>query len=338
LRAVGGGYWLARMLEIREVDPHDERALTDWYATMRDGASAGRAAPLVHPYSSFVRSVRSPSPTRRRIPVAALEDGGTVGTLTFELPLAENLTVCEAEVNVPPGRRGQGIGSALAEWALRRAADEGRTVVEVEVHVPAGQPLTSQPGARFATRFGAAGMSVEDHLVLALPADVAQSPLPAGYQLLSWAGICPEEHLADLAGMHTAMSEDVPTGEATHETAVWDIDRVRTGQERTAKVWLSLMCLIRTVDGEPAGYTQILLSHDDPANALQEDTFVARAHRGKRLSAVLKAANLKQLTEHGPGRRWLHTWTSEENPAMQKVNAEFGFVAVEQTHIFERRP
>jgi GNAT superfamily N-acetyltransferase len=134
------------------------------------------------------------------------------------------------------------------------------------------------------------------------------------------------------------MSEDVPTGEATHETAVWDIDRVRTGQERTAKVWLSLMCLIRTVDGEPAGYTQILLSHDDPANALQEDTFVARAHRGKRLSAVLKAANLKQLTEHGPGRRWLHTWTSEENPAMQKVNAEFGFVAVEQTHIFERRP
>jgi GNAT superfamily N-acetyltransferase len=325
------------MLEIREVDPHDDRALADWYAAMRDGASAGRSAPLVHPYSSFVHSLRNPGTVRRRLAVAALDGGVTVGALTFEMPLAENLTVCEAEVNVPPEHRGRGAGSALAEWALRRAGDEGRSVVQVEVHVPTGQTVQSWPGARFAARFGAAGVNVEDHLVLALPAEVAVPEPPTGYQLLSWTGRCPGEHLADLAAMQTLMSGDAPAGELTHETAVWGVERVRLNEERTARSRLSLMCLVRTAAGEPAGYTQILLAHDDPDNALQEDTFVARAHRGHRLSALLKAANLKQLAEHGPGRRRLHTWTSEENPAMQKVNAGFGFAAVEQTHFFERR-
>lgn len=333
---VGGTGLLTAMPEIREVDPHDDQALTAWYRALRDGAGADRTAPILHPYASYASSMRSPGAARRRIAVAALEDGLTVGALTFEMPLTENLSVYEAEINVPPEHRGRGVGSALADWAFRRATAEGRTIMQVEVHVPIGQSPRSWPGARFAARLGATSVHVEDHLVLSLPAAVPRPPVPGGYQLITWTGVCPDEYLADLAAMHTAMSGDAPTGEMAHETVVWDEERIRVSEQRLARSRLSLTGLVRTVKGEPAGYTQILVAHDDPDNALQEDTFVARDHRGLRLSALLKAANLEQLALHGPGRRWLHTWTSEENPAMQKVNAAFGFVAVEQTHIFER--
>ena len=132
------------------------------------------------------------------------------------------------------------------------------------------------------------------------------------------------------------MSVDVPAGAMTHETAHWDAERVRVDEQRLARHHLSLVSLARTATGEPAGYSQILIAHDDPANALQDDTFVARGHRGHRLSALLKAANLEQLERHRADRRFLHTWTSAQNPAMRKVNAGFGFRVVEQTHVYER--
>jgi GNAT superfamily N-acetyltransferase len=68
---------------------------------------------------------------------------------------------------------------------------------------------------------------------------------------------------------------------------------------------------------------------------LQDDTFVAAAHRGRGLSSALKAANLRRLEEQRGGRRWMHTWTAGTNAAMQAVNARFGFRAVEQTHEYE---
>ena len=181
-------------------------------------------------------------------------------------------------------------------------------------------------------------MHVEDHFVRSLPAEVPPAPLPHGYELISWAGLCPADRLADLAAMHTTMSQDVPTGEATHETAVWDADRVRVSDERLAAGYVSLVSLVRTTDGEPAGYTQILVPREDPDNALQEDTFVAREHRGKRLSAVLKSANLTQLAGHRGSRRFLHTWTGEDNAVMLKVNRAYGFQPVERTHTYELSP
>jgi GNAT superfamily N-acetyltransferase len=96
-----------------------------------------------------------------------------------------------------------------------------------------------------------------------------------------------------------------------------------------------VVSLARTPHGEAAGYTLAYVPRADPDNVLQDDTFVARAHRGRRLSAALKAANLSRLEEHRGGRRWMHTWTAGANPAMQAVNARFGFRIVERTHEYE---
>jgi hypothetical protein len=46
---------------------------------------------------------------------------------------------------------------------------------------------------------------------------------------------------------------------------------------------------------------------------------------------------LRQLERHRGGRRrWLHTWTADNNSAMQAVNARFGFRAVEKLHEVEK--
>ncbi|MBL7252822.1 GNAT family N-acetyltransferase [Paractinoplanes lichenicola] len=323
------------MLEIREVDVHDDAALRAWHAAVREGESAGRVAPLVFTYDSMANSFRSPGPNTRRLPVAAVQDGGTVGALLIDMPLREDLTTAVVEINVPPAHRDRGVGEALWQWARSRTIAEARPVLSVEINVPAGRTPADWPGSRFAERRGFRSVHVEDHFVLALPAPVPPAPTPEGYEVVSWAGLCPADRLADLAAMRTTMSQDVPAGEATHETAVWDADRVRVNDERTARSYLSLVALVRTTGGEPAGYTQILVPREDPDNALQEDTFVARKHRGRGLSAVLKSANLSQLAAHGGSRRFLHTWTGEDNTAMLRVNRKYGFQAVERTHTYE---
>ncbi|MBM2618662.1 hypothetical protein JIG36_24190 [Actinoplanes sp. LDG1-06] len=324
------------MLEINEVDVHDDAALRAWHDAVREGESAGRAAPMVFTYASMAASFRNPGPNTRRLPVAAVEAGATVGALLIDMPLREDLTTAVVEINVPPAHRERGVGEALWQWADARTAVEGRPVLSVEINVPAGQTPVTWPGSRFAERHGFRCVHAEDHFVRTLPAPVPDVPLPAGYELFTWAGRCPDDRVEDFAAMRTTMSQDVPAGERTHDTVVWDAERIRVGDERVAAGYLSVVSLLRTPEGDPAGYTQILVPHEDPENALQEDTFVARAHRGRRLAGVLKSANLIQLEEHRGQRRFLHTWTAGDNPAMQRVNEAYGFRVVEQTFTYER--
>jgi GNAT superfamily N-acetyltransferase len=319
---------------VAEVDPHDEPALRRWYAALAAGATAGRSAPLVESWPAISSSLQRPGPSRRRIPVAARRGEEVLGAMLVELPLTEDLTTAAVEVDVPPGHRRQGVGRALWEWATAFLAGQGRSVVQGEVHVPAGQTTSSWPGALFAEALGARTENVEDHLVLGLPARPEPVPPAAGYRLVSWLGRCPDEFVDAYAAMWSAMSADVPTGGLEREAACWDAARIRATEERLAVDYQTLVTLALAPDGEPAGYTLIYADRTDSANALQDDTFVRGGHRGHGLGLRLKLANLQQVDA---GRRRLHTWTADDNVAMQRVNARFGFQLVERTHEYQWR-
>jgi hypothetical protein len=77
------------------------------------------------------------------------------------------------------------------------------------------------------------------------------------------------------------------------------------------------------------------LVNSDRLHAQQDDTLVLRAHRGRRLGAVLKSANLAQLTAQFPGVRHLHSWTADGNDAMIATKRRFGFRPVETMHVME---
>jgi GNAT superfamily N-acetyltransferase len=289
---------------VTEVDLFDDAALKAWYAALHEGATAGRTAPLIATYEAFVSSMRTPGPIRRRIPVAATAGPDTIGALLVELPLIENRTTAQVEIDVPPRHRDKGIGTGLWQWAERFAAAEGRTVVQCEVHVPAGQTTGTWPGARFAERLGFVSRHVEDHLVLELPAEIpATAGRADGYEIIGWCGPCPAEHLQAYADLNTLMAADVPSGELTREAVVWDVERVRVNEARLARDYVSLVSLARLPGGAPAGYTLTFIARADPDNVLQDDTFVAAAHRGRGLSGALTAANLRRLEEQRGGRR-----------------------------------
>jgi ADP-ribose pyrophosphatase YjhB (NUDIX family)/GNAT superfamily N-acetyltransferase len=329
----------------REIDPSDELLFDAWYAALREAVTADRPSAIVVSHQTLSYSLRTPGTLKTRIPVAAFDGGRLVGAMLFEFRLLDNLDAVEVEIDVPPAERRRGAGTALWDWAKARAAAEGRTIFQTEISVPAGFTSDSWPGSIFAAKLGFRIENVEDHLVVPLPYDERllrqigrESRSLEGYRLTSWTGQCPEEHLQEYADLHTAMARDVPTGGMTTDSTVWDVERLRESEERTDLNYLALVTMAHTADGRPAGYTLIYLPRTDPDHAQQDDTLVLREHRGRHLGTQLKLANLDQLAKHRVDQRLLHTWTADSNGAMQKVNARFGFRAVEQLHECELKP
>ncbi len=103
-------------------------------------------------------------------------------------------------------------------------------------HLPVDRRIPVRPVARALARPGGAGV----------PAAAAGGPGPAGrrcvrrprrgpcpaYQVVSWVGPVPEEHLDRVAEMNRTLSVDAPTGDLDWEEEVWDAERVRHSDER----------------------------------------------------------------------------------------------------------
>ena len=325
--------WVGRVISVREIDPADLALFDEWYDALRAGAVAGRTAPLVVGREALGYSLRNPGPLKQRLAVGAFEDDRVLGAMLFEYRLTDNLDTVEVEIDVPPQHRRRGIGTALWQWAVTRAAQLGRTIFQTELGVPS-EPW---PGAEFAARLGFTVEHVEEQLVVPLPYDalrLGELLLEAGpldeYQLTSWAGVCPPEHQQAYADLHTAMDHDVPTGGMTREVVPWTVEKLQASEQRIDRNYLALVTMAHTLSGEPAGYTLLYLPRADAEHAQQDDTLVLREHRGHKLGTHLKLANLAQLEKHRTTQRFLHTWTALSNAPMRKVNARFGFRPVEE--------
>jgi ADP-ribose pyrophosphatase YjhB (NUDIX family)/GNAT superfamily N-acetyltransferase len=321
------------VISISEIDPADLALFDEWYDAFRAGAVAGREAALMVGREALGFSLRHPGPLKQRIAVGAFEDDRVLGGMLFEHRLTDNLDTVEVEIDVPPQHRRRGIGTALWQWAVTRAAQLGRTIVQTELAV-GSEP---SPGAEFAARLGFSLEHVEEHLVVPLPYDDVRLDALAeaagaldGYRLTSWAGVCPPEHQQDYADLHTAMDHDVPTGGMTREVVPWTVEKLQASEQRNDRNYLALVTMAHTLSGEPAGYTLMYLPRADAEHAQQDDTLVLREHRGHNLGTQLKLANLGQLAKHRTTQRFLHTWTALSNAPMRKVNTRFGFRVVEE--------
>ncbi|MFC4561406.1 GNAT family N-acetyltransferase [Nocardiopsis mangrovi] len=331
--------------EIRQIDPADEAALRDWYAAMREGALAGRPAPLVDAFEEILAQLREADDEYDKRAYAAVDNGGVVGTLWMSLPLHGNVHTASLDINVRPGLRGRGHGSALLAHAYAVAARNGRRTVSAEVGVAPGAPHETSPGARFALRNGFTSALCEKHSVLDLPpspdalAAIGAGGIlaAAGLTTVSWVGRCPDEHVDAYARMRGIMETDVPWGDLDQSPTPWPPERVRAGERREEARGMTLITTAAlTSDGAPAGYTQLEVPAHVPGVAYQNDTLVLAEHRGRRLSAALKVRNLELLDRAATGRSRVHTWNAEVNGPMLAVNTALGFRTVEMSHEFQR--
>ena len=59
-----------------------------------------------------------------------------------------------------------------------------------------------------------------------------------------------------------------------------------------------------------------------------------REHRGHRLGALVKVANLERLLAEAPDARRVHTWNADENTHMNAINDAMGFVPRQRESIW----
>ncbi|WP_413336292.1 N-acetyltransferase family protein [Brevibacterium sp. GP-SGM9] len=336
-------------IEITRIDPDDAAGLRDWDALMRDAYTAERTAAWWRSPAALLAQFAHPRTDKQDIALVAHLGGEAVGGA--ELALITDAPA-EVELGVSPTHRRQGVATALAEAVealLREAQPGGRRVevVQTETYCPTGIAFAQSRGMR---------IGIEEHrLLLDLPdyltADAdrykdsgAATSVPVvaadpDFAVTSWTGACPEEVLEDWAMLRVQMDEDVPVGDLTRSTRHADTAAIRSHEERMDEHGWILVSSLAHVEDRAVGYTEIMVSRDQPDIVIQEDTLVDRAHRGRGIGRALKVANMRQLQDvpEAAAGKWIQTYTATGNAPMLALNRDLGFRTVDTMTALEGR-
>jgi GNAT superfamily N-acetyltransferase len=289
------------------------------------------------------------NPMRERWHALASVDGVPVGrAIVTTRPLTPGVGAYLV-VDVLPGHRGRGIGSALLRWVEETAGAAGETILKVSiahtVSTPGeriapptgfGELSADDPGVRFLLRHGfsleqVVRISVLDTSGLAdrLPALLTDAGASGDHRLVEWTGPTPREWLDDLAVLHTRMSTDAPLGGLQGPPDPWDADRVAAHDARIAAGGQTVLTTAaeHVPTGRLVGFSEIYVPAGRTA-AMQEDTLVLREHRGQRLGLRLKATTAQRLLRDAPHVEAVITYNAEENRPMLDVNEAMGFRAI----------
>jgi RimJ/RimL family protein N-acetyltransferase len=151
----------------------------------------------------------------------------------------------------------------------------------------------------------------------------------AGYSLVSWTGLVPEEFIEQAAALYAALN-DAPHDPQT-VPAVWDARRVRerVNALRPAYGLRTYAVAARSeATGELAAFTEIAVDPADPGSGHQMLTGVTREHRGHRLGLLVKIAMLEVLRAAEPQLERIDTWNAESNRYMIAVNEALGYTVL----------
>lgn len=331
-------------LQIRDLDlaSGDEvRAAYDVH--VRAETLDGR--PWTHPesYHGWALGVREPRITEFYECYVALEDGRVVGVATQGFWTMSDLDKSWLNVYVDPDERRRGVGSALVEHGIARAAARGRTEVVADSTSPVEQ-RDQGPAYLFAKRNGfqlanteilrTLRVPVEEALLAEIAADAAAHH--AGYEIVSYAGSMAEELQPSWCEVVNRLSIDAPTGETEWEVSAITPESYQEGSRRLESTGRRRLGALAVLEGEVVGETHIVVAEDDP-RAEQWSTVVAPAHRGHRLGAAVKVANLRQLQRLRPDVVELSTQNAETNEFMVSINERLGFELTALCPEFHRR-
>lgn len=337
------------LLQITQVDAHDDEALATWHDVMARAEAHDRGDhATTWTLPELTQQLRRTGRTRRYSAYVGTLDGTAVAMGLLIEPLLDNTTSADLLVDVLPDHRRQGHGTAMLHHLEATARELGRTVLHAEVDWPHDQPVTGdgRAGVELLRREGWSLGLVEVMRVLPVPVDDALLDRLAteaaahheGYALRSWVGAVPSDLLDRWAVLTASLTTEAPTGDLTVEPEPADVARVREGEELMAAQGRTPY---RTValdpDGVAVGYTELVTTVHEPHRAYQWGTLVHRDHRGHRLGVALKAANHRLLQEHTDLVDHAVTWNADSNSHMVSVNEEMGFRPVEWCGAFEKR-
>jgi GNAT superfamily N-acetyltransferase len=283
------------------------------------------------------RTMEFPWPGGRDEPYVATADGEPVGFLSISFPTEDNLQKAHFEIGVVPEHRRRGYGTQLLTFAQERARANDRAVVNTHsTWTMPGIPAADETGPAFARAMGYRDALPEVNRVLKLDT-VDEAVLDqmlahgwaraGGYRLVRWNDPMPEEFVHDIAYLEGRLISDAPMGDTGWEPMNIDADRVR----RTEAVVINRgrssfhTAAMHEESGRVVAWTTITTEDDCPWHAWQQITIVDPDHRGHRLGAVVKVANLRWFREQNPDVTAVNTFNAAENSYMISINEQMGF-------------
>ncbi|WP_121251212.1 GNAT family N-acetyltransferase [Nocardioides ferulae] len=270
----------------------------------------------------------------------ACADGVPVATGGLHTSERDNRHLAWLEVQVHPGHRRRGHGSALLAALTEAARERGRTTLGTD-------GWDAEAPRAFAARHGFEEVAVQvqrRQLLGELDWEAldrryaAALPHAAAYTLERRAGRSPDGELEPLARL-TAAINDAPTDGLDVEDEVYTAERIRdyeTAQLARGHEIHRVLARHRE-SGALAGHTVVVVDGERPQLGEQHDTAVAAGHRGHRLGLLLKLEMVRWLREARPGLVQVDTWNAESNDHMVGVNVELGYRIVGRELDFQRR-
>jgi GNAT superfamily N-acetyltransferase len=266
-------------------------------------------------------------------------DGKPVGRLDCTFPVFDNLNNMFMQIDVVPEFRRQGVGRALWEKAVEVARANGRTTVMGGTAwtlpgLPAGD---GGAGPAFTESLGFASanlpevmrrfdLSTLDEGVLDAIYEKAKAK-SQGYRLIRWIDDAPEEYIDDVAYLDGRLIEDAPMGDLAIEPERVDAARARN-MERKAKLRGRTSYHTGAVHEETnrlVAWTTLAKDKELDWHCWQQITIVEPRHRGHRLGALVKVANLRFYLENEPATKIIDTFNAAVNSYMISINEEMGF-------------
>ncbi|AKZ59346.1 GCN5-related N-acetyltransferase [Streptomyces ambofaciens ATCC 23877] len=275
----------------------------------------------------------SDGPRHRRLAwLASDAEGHPVGSAFLRLPTDAGRTrLAELSLHVHPVERRGRVGTRLLDAAVAAARDDSRR--GVVAHTEAGTPgdhFLSARGFRTVLTLRYARLSPADVDAAALD-EIVERPHP-GYLLTSWEGVVPDDLARTFAASRRAM-DDMPMDDADHDTAAWDVDRVRAVAKAVADRGdlLHTVVAIDTSDDSIAGFTELVVPGDRTGDAEHYGTAVLPEHRGHGLARWMKAESIRRACAEHPRLGGLVTDTAESNTYMRRVNDDLGYAPTHTT-------
>lgn len=331
-------------IDIRPLDlasDEDMRAAYDVYhrAETQDGR------PWVRPstYADFALELREPRMTEWYDGFVATLDGELAGVLRPGFFRGSNEHMAWLNIQVAPELRRRGVGSALLEHGIEHARAQDRTTVLMDTEY-AFELRDTAPAAIFAKAHGFTLANVEILRTLDLPVDPAlleglaseAAAHHGDYEIVTYAGSMPEELQPSWCDVVNRLTVDAPGGEIEWELSTVSPASYQEGTARLESIGRRRLGALAVRDGKVVAETHIVVTEGDP-HAEQWSTVVAPDHRGHRLGAAVKVANLRQLQRVRPDTTAVTTQNAETNGFMVSINEALGFVPTAMIPEFQRR-
>lgn len=319
-------------MHTRPLDPADDAQMQRFHEiAWRAEKEDGRPWNPMWSFDEMAGIFREPRSDRRSVAVAAYDGDQMVGAGWTMLSLLDNLDTAWSFVAVEPELRGRGIGAVVMDALVEIMAADGRRQLLTGAGIPFEERETS-PILAWAKTQGYTVANVEIQRNLDLPVDQAlleeiateAAEKHAGYEIRSYVGRLPDELLASWCELDNMFMLEAPMGDVDVEPGATTPDTVREADLVNEKIGRTVYASVAVKDGRVVAHTDLAVPRvADEAH--QWGTLVHPDHRGHRLGAAVKVANLRALAERQPEVPRVVTCNAETNAWMVAINDRLGF-------------